>query len=66
MNLDIAHCIHCGRIYIRGEYQDESCYTDDCVCGAELYPVSKRLHLGELKLAEGEKARVVGVEYDDA
>lgn len=53
--LDAAHCMHCGRIWIRSKEEG----SDDCSCGAELYPVCKRLTAGELKLGDGYTARVL-------
>lgn len=53
--MDIAHCVHCGRIYI---FEDNN-GADECSCGAELYPVRRKLSLGELKLGDGFLARVI-------
>lgn len=55
-NIDIAHCVHCGRIYLLNEKMG-----DECICGAELYPVRRKLKLGELKLSDGHIARVEGI-----
>jgi hypothetical protein len=54
--IDIAHCVHCGRIYLLDVHMG-----DECVCGAELYPVRRKLSLGELKLSDGFSATVKGL-----
>ena len=51
---NVSHCVHCGRIWV---FTKEFA-TDECSCGAELYPVSKKLSTGELTLADGFVARV--------
>lgn len=53
LEFDVAHCVHCGRIFI---FNNES-NTDECICGAELYPVRRKLSLGELKLSDNYVAR---------
>jgi hypothetical protein len=55
---NVSHCVHCGRIWI---FTKES-GSDNCSCGAELYPVSRKLSTGELILADGFLARVLGIE----
>ena len=53
-SLSAAHCVHCGRIYIQSDKKG----SEDCACGAELYPVTKDIVLGEeLRLADGYEAR---------
>lgn len=37
--VEVMHCIHCERITIAPT-------TDDCICGAECYPVTKWVALG--------------------
>ncbi len=54
----VAHCVHCGRIWILSKNSK----SDECSCGAELYPVIKKLSAGELTLADGFVARVLGIE----
>lgn len=39
--IDVAHCIHCGRICLAPEPE-----SDLCSCGAEFYPVIKMVPLG--------------------
>lgn len=38
LKITVAHCVHCERLVIAPD-------TDECVCGAELYPVSKWVKL---------------------
>lgn len=37
--IEVAHCLHCEGIMLAPQ-------TDVCDCGAELYPVSKKVPLG--------------------
>ena len=51
----VAHCLGCGRIWV----QDRDTGSDECPkCGTELYPVTRKLMTGELKLGDGYEARV--------
>lgn len=52
--LHIWHCLHCGRIWVYDNKGTEVCPS----CEKELYPVSKELRTGELKLGGGFEARV--------
>lgn len=55
LDASVAHCLGCGRIWV----QDRDTGSDECPkCGNELYPVTKRLAMGELKLGDGHEARV--------
>jgi hypothetical protein len=54
----VAHCLYCGRIYIF----DDTCGSEDCICGEELYPVVRKLCTGELKLGDGYLARAFGTD----
>ena len=38
--IEVAHCVHCEGITLAPD-------TDMCSCGAELYPVTKMIPLGE-------------------
>jgi len=56
-SLEAAHCLGCNRIWIRNLTTGEG--SDECgICGRELYPVTKRVIAGELKLGDGYDARV--------
>lgn len=47
-HLSIHRCIHCARITVRGPDSRAPGHTnpDRCECGAELYPMSRRVILG--------------------
>jgi len=53
--LQAFHCLKCGRIWI----YDAKTGSETCQkCGNELYPVSKDVLIGELRLGGGFEARV--------
>jgi hypothetical protein len=55
LDASVAHCLGCGRIWIG----DQETGWDECPkCGTELYPVTRKLVTGELKLGDGYEARV--------
>ena len=40
--IEVSHCVHCERIMLAP-------ITDECICGAETYPVTKLVPLGEAR-----------------
>lgn len=53
--LGVVYCIHCGRVYV----VDRDCTTrgDTCDCGAELYPVERKVMMGE-ELRGGDNMKI--------
>jgi hypothetical protein len=56
-SLQAHHCIHCGTIYI----MNNATAREECFCGTELYPVSRKVMLGRpLLLGDDYRAVVDG------
>lgn len=46
--LTLCECVHCGRMYVVATDNDASnARGDECDCGAELYPIRKKIMLGK-------------------
>jgi hypothetical protein len=43
--IEVSHCVHCERLMLAP-------ITDECVCGAETYPVTKLVPLGKAVAVE--------------